>query len=78
MVALLHWPDAKVSGVAALVRDDTARWNDERALKARVRALEMTLRRVLCTGGYACRAGRVSANMLPTSYYRQPHEPIPQ
>lgn len=39
-VALLHGPDGKVSGIAAVVRDDTARWNDERALKARVRELE--------------------------------------
>ena len=39
-VALLHGPDGKVSGIAAVVRDDTARWNEERALKARVRELE--------------------------------------
>ncbi|WP_141837122.1 PAS domain-containing protein [Herbaspirillum sp. SJZ107] len=43
-VALLHGPDGKVSGIAAVVRDDTARWNDERALKARVRELETALR----------------------------------
>jgi PAS domain S-box-containing protein len=39
-VALLHGADGKVSGIAAVVRDDTARWNEERALKARVRELE--------------------------------------
>ena len=39
-VALLHGPDGKVSGIAAVVRDDTARWNEERALRARVRELE--------------------------------------
>jgi hypothetical protein len=44
MVALLHGPDGKVSGIAAVVRDDTARWNDERALKARVRKLATALR----------------------------------
>lgn len=43
-VALLHGPDGKVSGIAAVVRDDTARWNDVRALKARVRELETALR----------------------------------
>ena len=39
-VALLHGADGKVTGIAAVVRDDTARWNEERALKARVRELE--------------------------------------
>ena len=39
-VALLHGADGKVSGIAAVVRDDTARWNEERALRARVRELE--------------------------------------
>lgn len=39
-VALLHGPDGQVSGIAAVVRDDTARWNEERALRARVRELE--------------------------------------
>ena len=39
-VALLHGADGEVSGIAAVVRDDTARWNEERALKARVRELE--------------------------------------
>ena len=39
-VALLHDADGKVTGIAAVVRDDTTRWNEERALKARVRELE--------------------------------------
>ena len=39
-VALLRGDDGKVSGIAAVVRDDTMRWNEERALKARVRELE--------------------------------------
>jgi len=39
-VALLHAPDGQVSGIAAVVRDDTARWTEERALRARVRELE--------------------------------------
>jgi len=43
-VALLHGADGKVSGIAAVVRDDTARWNEERALKARVRELEAAVR----------------------------------
>jgi PAS domain S-box-containing protein len=43
-VALLHGADGKVTGIAAVVRDDTARWNEERALKARVRELEAAVR----------------------------------
>jgi PAS domain S-box-containing protein len=39
-VALLHGADGQVTGIAAVVRDDTARWNEERALRARVRELE--------------------------------------
>lgn len=39
-VALLHAPDGSVAAIAAAVRDDTARWGEERALKARVRELE--------------------------------------
>ena len=39
-VAMLHAPDGKVSAIVAVVRDETARWNEERALKARVRELE--------------------------------------
>jgi PAS domain S-box-containing protein len=39
-VALLHTPDGEVSAIVDAVRDDTARWSEERALKARVRELE--------------------------------------
>ncbi len=39
-VALLHDAEGKVSAIAAVVRDDTARWAEERALKARLRELE--------------------------------------
>jgi PAS domain S-box-containing protein len=39
-VALLHGADGQVSGIAAVVRDDTARWAEERALRARLRELE--------------------------------------
>ncbi|HEX8478879.1 MAG TPA: PAS domain-containing protein [Telluria sp.] len=40
-VALLHAPDGSMAGIAAVVRDDTVRWGEERALKARVRELEV-------------------------------------
>jgi PAS domain S-box-containing protein len=39
-VALLHAADGQVSGIAAVVRDDSARWAEERALRARLRELE--------------------------------------
>jgi PAS domain S-box-containing protein len=39
-VALVRAADGSVSGIAAVVRDDTARWAEERALRARVRELE--------------------------------------
>ena len=39
-VALLHAPDGAMAGIAAVVRDDTVRWSEERALKARLRELE--------------------------------------
>ena len=39
-VALLHDAQGKVSGIAAVVRDDTVRWSEERALRARLRDLE--------------------------------------
>ena len=39
-VAMLHAPDAKVSAIAAVIRDETARFNEERALKKRVAELE--------------------------------------
>jgi PAS domain S-box-containing protein len=42
-VALLHAPGqagGPVTGIAAVVRDDTARWKEERALRARVAELD--------------------------------------
>ncbi|TWI61179.1 PAS domain S-box-containing protein [Pseudoduganella lurida] len=39
-VALLHGADGKVSAIAAVVRDDTARWAEDRVLRVRVRELE--------------------------------------
>lgn len=39
-VALLHAPDGAVSGIAAVVRDDTVAWREDRALRARLRELE--------------------------------------
>ena len=39
-VAMLHGPDGKVSAIAAIIRDETTRFNEERALKKRVTELE--------------------------------------
>jgi PAS domain S-box-containing protein len=39
-VAMLFGPDQKVSAVVAIIRDETIRFNDERALKKRVAELE--------------------------------------
>ena len=39
-VAMLHGADGKVSAIAAIIRDETSRFNDERALKKRVADLE--------------------------------------
>lgn len=39
-VAMLHAPDGKVSAIAAVIRDETVRFNEERALKKRVAELE--------------------------------------
>ena len=39
-VAMLHAPDGKVSAIVAIVRDETARWNEERELRGRVKELE--------------------------------------
>lgn len=38
-VALLHGPDGRVRGIAAVVRDETARWEAEQALHRRVAEL---------------------------------------
>ena len=39
-VAMLYGADGKVSAIASIIRDETARFNDERALKKRVAELE--------------------------------------
>ncbi len=39
-VALLRAPDGQVSGIAALVRDETARWEEEQQVRRRLAELE--------------------------------------
>jgi PAS domain S-box-containing protein len=39
-VAMLHGPDDRVTGIAAIIRDETQRWNDERDLRRRLADLE--------------------------------------
>ena len=39
-VALLFSPDGPVQAIAAIIRDETARWNEERALRERLAQLE--------------------------------------
>ena len=39
-VAMLHAPDGAVSAIVAIVRDETVRWGEERAMKAKLVALE--------------------------------------
>ena len=39
-VAMLHSPDGKVSAIASIIRDETSRFNEERALKKRLAELE--------------------------------------
>ncbi len=40
-VALLHTPDGKVSAIVAVIRDESSRFAEERALKKRLTELEM-------------------------------------
>ena len=42
-VAMLYDADGKVSAIASIIRDETARFNDERTLKKRVAELEAQL-----------------------------------
>jgi PAS domain S-box-containing protein len=42
-VAMLYTPDGKVSAIASIIRDETSRFNDERALKKRLGELEAQL-----------------------------------
>ena len=39
-VALIKSPDGRVEAIAAIVRDETARWNEERNLRRRLNELE--------------------------------------
>ncbi len=39
-VAMLYSADKKVSGIASVIRDETARFNDDRALRKRLAELE--------------------------------------
>lgn len=39
-VTLLHGDDGEVTGIAAVVRDETERWQQEQALRRRVQELE--------------------------------------
>ncbi|HEX8883562.1 MAG TPA: PAS domain-containing protein [Noviherbaspirillum sp.] len=39
-VAMLYTPDHKVSAIVAIVRDETARWTDERDMRRRIAELE--------------------------------------
>jgi PAS domain S-box-containing protein len=39
-LALLSAPGGGVASIAAIMRDDTARWNEERALRKRIAELE--------------------------------------
>lgn len=39
-VAMLHGPDNAVTGIAAIIRDETQRWNDEREMRRRLADLE--------------------------------------
>jgi PAS domain S-box-containing protein len=39
-VAVLHGPEGSLTGIAAIVRDDTARWQEEQALRQRLAVLE--------------------------------------
>ena len=42
-VAMLHTPDGKVSAIASIIRDESSRFNEERALKKRLAELEAQL-----------------------------------
>ena len=46
-VAMLTGPDGKVTGIAAVIRDETARFDEERALKRRVTELEAAAKAAL-------------------------------
>jgi PAS domain S-box-containing protein len=43
-VALLRSADGKIHGIAAIVRDETVRWNEERALRRRLSEIEQQVK----------------------------------
>ncbi|GEP05529.1 PAS domain-containing protein [Methylobacterium oxalidis] len=43
-VALLRGEDDQVTGIAAIIRDETSRWNEEREMRRRLADLEARLR----------------------------------
>ena len=43
-VALLSGADGQTEAIAAIVRDETSRWNEERAMRQRLRELEEQLK----------------------------------
>ncbi|KAB1072254.1 PAS domain-containing protein [Methylobacterium planeticum] len=47
-VGLLHDADDTVTGIAAIIRDDTKRWNDERQSRRRLNELESQLASLSC------------------------------
>ena len=44
-VAMLHGDDGKVSAIVAIVRDETARWSEERDMRSRIKELEAKVSR---------------------------------
>ena len=42
-VSMLHTPEGKVSAIASVIRDETSRFNDDRALRKRLAELEAQL-----------------------------------
>ena len=47
-VALLHGADGEVTGIAAVIRDETERFQEERSLRRRVAELEEALGTLVC------------------------------
>jgi PAS domain S-box-containing protein len=45
-VALLYSPEHKVRVIVAIIRDETSRWEEERALRQRLAALEAKLQKL--------------------------------
>ncbi|MET0964342.1 MAG: PAS domain-containing protein [Noviherbaspirillum sp.] len=39
-VAMLHTPEGEISAIVAIVRDETARWSEERDMRRRITELE--------------------------------------